>query len=95
MKDVNPVQFLIDNVWVILYVVWGLPLGIYRSRFRKIAYQTDSWTINIKPYFLLELKALFGNLFPENKHYHKTRNFYRMYLLIYLILALTSVFIDA
>jgi len=33
-----------------------------------------------------ELKALFGNIYPENKNYFKFRNFYRFYLLIYIIL---------
>ena len=62
-------EFLIRNVWFILFLVWGLPLSIYRSKFRKIVYQTDSWIINIKPVFWKEIKALFGNIFPENKSY--------------------------
>jgi len=80
------IEFIKAHIWLILFLVWGLPLGIYRSRFRKIAYQTDHWIINIKPVFLQELKALFGNLYPEDAHYLRTRNFYRFYLLIYLTL---------
>ena len=76
----------IKNIWLISFIVWGLPLTFYRSRFRKIVYQTDKWTINIKPYFWKEIKALFGNMYPENKNYLKFRNFYRFYLFIYLIL---------
>ena len=34
--------FIKEYIWIILFSIWGLPLGIYRSRFRKIAYQTDS-----------------------------------------------------
>ena len=79
-------MFLLKNIWLILFIVWGLPLTYYRSKFRKIVYQTDSWTINIKPWFIKELKALFGNIYPENKNYLKLRNFYRFYLIIYLIL---------
>ena len=79
-------MILFDNIWLILFVAWGLPLTFYRSKFRKIVYQTDSWTINIKPYFWKELKALFGNLFPDNRNYLKFRNFYRFYLIIYLLL---------
>jgi peroxiredoxin Q/BCP len=79
-------MFIIENIWLILFIIWGLPLTIYRSKFRKIVYQTDSWTINIKPYFMRELKALFGNMYPDNKNYLKFRNFYRFYLIIYLIL---------
>jgi peroxiredoxin Q/BCP len=79
-------MFLLNNIWLILFIVWGLPLTFYRSKFRKIVYQTDSWTINIKPYFMKELKALFGNMYPDNKNYLKFRNFYRFYLIIYLLL---------
>jgi thioredoxin-dependent peroxiredoxin len=77
---------LLKNIWLFLFVLWGLPLTYYRSKFRKIVYQTESWTINFKPLFLKELKALFGNIYPGNKDYLKFRNFYRFYLLIYLLL---------
>jgi peroxiredoxin Q/BCP len=77
---------IINNIWFILFVVWGLPLGYYRSKFRKIVYQTDNWTINIKPVFWKELKGLFVNLYPENRKYKKLRNFYLVYLLIYSLL---------
>jgi len=78
---------MLQHIWLILFIVWGLPLTIYRSKFRKIVYNTDSWTINIKPYFGKEIKALFGTIYPENKKYIKFRNFYRVYLLIYLLLS--------
>ncbi|MBT8259301.1 MAG: hypothetical protein KJO49_12560 [Bacteroidia bacterium] len=81
-------DFIKDNMWLILFIAWGLPLTHYRSKFRKIVYQTDSWLINIKPLFLKELKGLFGNIFPENLEYRKFRNFYRFYLGIYLVLFL-------
>ena len=51
-----------------------------------MVYQTDSWTINIKPVFWKELKALFGNIYPENMQYKKFRNFYRFYLAVYVVL---------
>jgi len=35
---------------------------------------------------LKEIKALFGNIYPGNINYIKTRNFYRMYLSIYVLL---------
>jgi len=79
-------MFLLKNIWFILFIAWGLPLTLYRSKFRKIVYQTDKWTINIKPYFMKELKALFGNMYPDNRNYLKFRNFYRFYLIIYLLL---------
>lgn len=79
-------NFIINNIWLILFIGWGLPLSIYRSKFRKIVYQTDSWFINIKPVFLQELVGLFGNIYPDNLQYRKFRNFYRLYLGIYLLL---------
>ena len=79
-------MLLLQNIWLILFIAWGLPLTFYRSKFRKIVYQTDSWTINIKPYFWKELRALFGNMYPGNIKYLKFRNFYRFYLIIYLLL---------
>lgn len=81
-------DFIKNNIWLILFIIWGLPLTHYRSKFRKIVYQTDDWKINIKPLFLRELKGLFGNLYPQNSEYLKARNFYRFYLAIYLLLFL-------
>ena len=79
-------QWLIDNIWLVLFFLWGLPLGYYRSRFRKVVYQTDSWLINIKPLFWKELKGLFGNMYPDVKVYRKERRFYIVYLFIYMAL---------
>lgn len=75
-----------EKVLLIAFLVWSLPLSYYRSKFRKLVYQTDSWTINIKPVFGKELKALFSNMYPDNEAYLKMRNFYRFYLLVYLVL---------
>jgi thioredoxin-dependent peroxiredoxin len=82
------IGFLKHNSWLILFVVWGLPLTIYRSKFRKLVYQTDSWMINIKPIFMKEIRGLFGNIHPGNLEYRKFRNFYRFYLAVYLLLFL-------
>lgn len=81
MKDL-----LLEHGWLILFVIWGLPLTYYRSRFRKIVYQTDHWLINIQPRFIRELKALFGYYHPGDPDFIRQRNFYRFYLLIYLLL---------
>jgi len=83
------------KIWLILFIAWGLPLTIYRSRFRKIVYQTDNWIINIKPVFLKEIKALVGNIYPDNIYYIKSRNFYRMYLSIYVLLFTGYTFFNA
>ena len=77
------------NILFVIFMIWGFPLGYYRSKFRKIIYQTDSWTINIKPIFWKELKGLFGTIYPENSIYKKSRNFYLFYLFIYLMLLLS------
>jgi len=79
-------NLIMNNLWLIIFVIWGLPLSIYRSKFRKLVYQTDNWIINIKPVFMKELKGLFGNIFPDNIVYRKFRNFYRFYLGIYFLL---------
>jgi peroxiredoxin Q/BCP len=84
-------NFIKDNIWLILFILWGLPLTYYRSKFRKIVYQTESWTINIKPLFFKEIKALIGNIYPNNSKYKKMRNFYRFYLFIYLVLFLAYI----
>lgn len=88
-------DFVSKNIWFILFVLWGLPLTYYRSRFRKIVYQTDSWTINIKPVFRKEIRALFGNIYPDNLKYKKFRNFYLFYLFIYVLLFIAYLIFDA
>ena len=75
-----------DYCLFIALIVWGIPSTFFRSKFRKIVYQTDDWKINIKPIFIKELKALFFNIFPENDEYIKVRNQYRIYLMVYLLL---------
>ena len=79
-------SFIKENICFVLFVIWGFPMGIYRSKFRKIVYQTDSWLINIKPLFIKEFKGLFGNIYPDNSEYLKQRNFYRFYLGVYVLL---------
>jgi len=76
----------------ITLIIWGIPSTFFRSKFRKIVYQTDDWKINIKPLFRKEIEGLIYNLYPENKDYIKTRNNYRIYLLIYLALFLVYYF---
>jgi peroxiredoxin Q/BCP len=80
------VDFIKENIWLILFIVWGLPLTHYRSKFRKMVYQTEDWRINLKPVFLKEIKGLFTNLYPDNLKYKKLRNFYLFYLVIYFLL---------
>ncbi|MGL4333371.1 MAG: hypothetical protein ACRCSR_11365 [Bacteroidales bacterium] len=84
-----------ENFWFILFLLWGLPLGYYRSKFRKLVYKTDSWTINIKPVFWREIKGLFANRYPDDKVYLKFRNFYLFYLLVYVVLFIIYLITDS
>jgi peroxiredoxin Q/BCP len=70
----------------LILIIWSIPSTYFRSKFRKIVYQTDDWKINIKPLFKKEIVGLFSNMYPDNKTYLKTRNQYRIYLVVYLIL---------
>ena len=74
------------QILLALLIIWGIPSTYFRSKFRKIVYQTDDWKINIQPLFKKEILGLFTNMYPENLDYIKTRNQYRIYLLIYLII---------
>ena len=78
----------IKTFLLIVIFIWGIPSTFFRSKFRKIVYQTDDWTINIKPLFVKEIVALFKNIYPKNANYIKVRNYYRGYLIIYLVLFL-------
>ena len=71
---------------LLVLLIWSIPSTYFRSKFRKIVYQTDDWKINIKPIFKKEIIGLLGNMYPENKEYLKIRNYYRIYLAVYLIL---------
>ena len=77
---------------LIVLFIWGFPSTYFRSKFRKIIYQTNDWKINIKPVFLKEIKGLIYNIHPNNKKYIEARNYYRIYLLVYLILFLIYYF---
>lgn len=74
------------NIWFWIFLLWGFPLGFYRSKFRKTVYRTNDWKINIKPVFLKEWKGLTGNLYPYDANYIRIRNFYRIYLLVFAAL---------
>jgi len=74
------------KIILIILFVWSLPSFYFRSRFRKIVYQTDDWKINIKPLFIKELKGLFFKLYPNDEVYLKIRRNYIIYLVIYFAL---------
>ena len=89
----NEQRKMMSTYVFVLLVIWGIPSTYFRSKFRKIVYQTDDWKINIKPLFMKELKGLFFNIFPENNDYIKVRNQYRLYLVVYLFLFIIYVLI--
>jgi len=68
-------NWLVFSKQIILIVlfIWSLPSFYFRSKFRKIVYQTDDWKINIKPIFIKELKGLIFKLYPNDKVYLKVR----------------------
>ena len=80
------------TILFIILIIWGIPITFFRSKFRKIVYQTNDWKINIKPLFKKEIVGLLFNLYPENKEYIKTRDNYRLYLFVYLIIFLVYYF---
>jgi dolichol kinase len=73
-------------ILLIILFIWGAPSSYFRSKFRKIVYNTIDWKINIKPVFFKEIKALVFNIYPENNNYIRVRNYYRFYLLVYAII---------
>lgn len=83
---------MVTNILLVLLILWGIPSTYFRSKFRKIVYQTNDWKINIKPLFKKEIMGLFINLYPDNREYIRARNYYRIYLLIYLIIFLIYYF---
>ncbi len=89
----NEQRKMMSTYVFVLLVIWGIPSTYFRSKFRKIVYQTDDWKINIKPLFIKELKGLFFNILPENNDYIKVRNQYRLYLVVYLFLFIIYVLI--
>ena len=71
------------KIILMVLFIWSLPSFYFRSKFRKIVYQTDDWKINIKPLFIKELKGLFIKLYPNDEVYLKVRRNYIIYLVIY------------
>lgn len=87
-------KYLIDHLWTILFVLGAIPLLICRSNFRKIVYQVDDWSINVRPIFMKEMKGLLGNIYPGNAKYKRLRNSYRFWLIGYLLLFLLYIGTD-
>jgi peroxiredoxin Q/BCP len=76
----------LKEIILIVFVVWSFPFGIFRSKFRKMVYRTDSWVINIKPVFVKEIKTLFGFDTLSDGKERKLKNQYAVYLVVYIAL---------
>ncbi len=82
-------NFITNNIWFILFIAFGLPLGYYRNKFRKTVYQTDNWVINIKPIFWKEIKGIFGNIYTDSQIYKRLKIRYILFMNIYILLTIT------
>lgn len=72
-----------DSIFFYALLAWGLPLSIFRSRFRKMVYDTESWVINVKPVFWRETRVLFG-FHDYTAAQRRLVRFYRFYVLVYI-----------
>ena len=81
------------STYLALLLIWGIPSTYFRSKFRKIVYKTEDWKINIKPLFTKEIIGLVSNIYPSDNNYIKSRNQYRVYLIIYLIIFIIYLFL--
>ena len=57
------------NLLLFIIILWGIPSTYFRSKFRKIIYETNDWIINIKPLFKKQLIGLFFKISSKNKDY--------------------------
>lgn len=85
---------MFEHLWLIFLFVLSVPVLYYRSKFRKIIYQTESWMVILKPSSLKELKAFFGNMYPDNENYLKYRNLYRHYSALLVVFIAFFIFIN-
>ena len=85
---------MFERLWLIFLIVLTIPVVYYRIKFRKIIFQTDSWTVIFKPSWSKELKAFYGNTFPDNENYLKIRNLYRQYSALLVVFIAFFIFIN-
>jgi len=80
---------LAQKILFALFLLWGIPLLHYRSKFRKTVYRTSDWKVNVQLRFGKEIKGIFGNIYPYDGIYIRQRNLYRFYLSIFFLLFVT------
>jgi hypothetical protein len=74
--------------WIVigLIVLYTRPLWILRYQFRSLVYREKSWKINFRPWFWLEIKALFSNRYFRSKAERSIAKRYRLYLIGFFLL---------
>jgi hypothetical protein len=77
---------ILQIILFIVFFIYSFPVWKYRYEFRSMVYQDKSMSINFKPYFVKETIALFSNKYCKTKKDRKLAWFYRVYLLIYILL---------
>lgn len=69
-----------------IILLWFILLLIHRDKFRRMIYRTNDWRINLRPLNGKEIKGLLGNIYPYDSNYVRSRNIYRLYVLLLGIL---------
>ena len=85
---------MFERLWSIFLIILVFPFIYYGIKFRKVIFQTDRWTVIFKPSSLKELKAFYGNIYPDNEDYLKYRNLYRLYSVLLIVCIAFFMFIN-
>lgn len=85
---------MFESLWLIFLFLLAIPVIYYCIKFKKVIYQSDSWTVIFKLSSLKEMKAFFGNSYPENETYLKYRNLYRQYSALLVVFIAFFIFIN-
>ncbi len=73
-----------------IILLWFILLLVHRDKFRKLIYRTNDWRINLRPMNGKEIKGLLGNIYPYDSNYVRSRNIYRLYVLLLGMLFFTT-----
>ncbi|MFT4310938.1 MAG: hypothetical protein ACMXYC_04890 [Candidatus Woesearchaeota archaeon] len=76
------------NWFIILLIVYGVPLAPLRYRFRCAVYKQTGWKMHLMPWFVKETIALFSNRYFTTPAQTRVGWIYRIYLGVYVVLIL-------
>lgn len=79
---------MIRLILLAIFLLYSKPLLLYRYRFRSAVYKDKRFSINFKPWFWKEIKALFTDKDFDTEEDRRTAKFYRRYLVLYTVLLL-------